>query len=126
MVGDGALVGCFSEAASMSSLVTRPPLPVPGTWAGEIFVSSAIRRTAGEMASWDWVGGGVVFLGSGWGVGVLGEGVGVLAVAGALAVSSIRAMIWPMATSSPALAFREMVPACSAWPSEVILSVSSS
>ena len=32
----------------MSFFVTRPPVPVPGTWDGSIPCSEAIRATTGE------------------------------------------------------------------------------
>jgi hypothetical protein len=35
--------------ALMSFFVTRPPEPVPGTWAGSMPCSAAIRATTGEM-----------------------------------------------------------------------------
>jgi hypothetical protein len=37
-----------SRKAWMSFLVTRPPVPVPGTWAGSIPCSDAMRATTGE------------------------------------------------------------------------------
>ena len=37
-----------ARCASRSALVTRPPMPVPATWATSIPCSSAMRRTTGD------------------------------------------------------------------------------
>ena len=108
----GAAAG-FSPAASMSPLVTRPALPVPATAAGLMPVSSAIRRTAGEELDSLAAAAGAV-----------GEAAG--AAAPAEASELMVATSSPILTSVPAATFREILPADSAVPSEVILSVSSS
>ena len=108
----GAAAG-FSPAASISPLVTRPALPVPATAAGLMPVSSAIRRTAGEELDSLAAAAGAV-----------GEAVG--AAAPAEASELMVATSSPILTSVPAATFREILPADSAVPSEVILSVSSS
>ena len=46
--GACAAGGPASMKAWMSFFVTRPPVPVPGTWAGSIPCSEAIRATTGE------------------------------------------------------------------------------
>ena len=49
--GAGAVIAVAppSAAANMSRLLTRPPAPVPDTWARSIWFSRAIRRTRGEL-----------------------------------------------------------------------------
>ena len=107
----------------MSPFVTRPPLPVPATAAGSTPVSSASRRTAGDLAA-----GAASF---GWGAGSGAEaGFGAAGFSSAggdvPAPSSMEATTWPILTSAPASTFRVMTPEASALPSDVILSVSSS
>ena len=53
--GSGALlqVSPPSTAARMSRLLTRPPAPVPGTCERSILFSRAMRRTSGELRTFD-------------------------------------------------------------------------
>jgi hypothetical protein len=102
-------------------------------------VSPARRRTAGDCGTSfaaeteeDCFAADAVD-GAGPGVGAEGLAISPVAVAGffgsalpvVLAVSMV-ATTWPILTSSPAATFNEILPADSAVPSEVILSVSSS
>src|SRR5579884_2276842 len=48
VAGTGAAAPCFSIKPSTSSLVMRPPAPVPGTWLRSRLLSFAILRTSGE------------------------------------------------------------------------------
>ncbi len=123
----GAAGRAASAARSMSPFVTRPALPVPATAAGSTPVSPAILRTAG-----DWTGAASAAFATGAGSGA-GAAFGAGAAAGWLWAAwagappaSIRATTWPIFTSAPCATLREMAPAASAYPSEVILSVSSS
>jgi hypothetical protein len=108
----------------MSPLVTRPALPVPATPAGLTPVSSAILRTAGDSGVA--AGAGVAAFGKGAVEAFLSAGAGAAAGAAAAAPTSIEATTWPIFTSAPASTLSVIVPAASAVPSDVILSVSSS
>ena len=105
------------ETASISPLVTRPSLPEPLTLAESMPVSAARRRTAGEMAV-----EAPSFAATG--AEVTGGAAG--AEAPAVAESSMVATTAPIFTSVPAATLKVILPAASATPSEVILSVSNS
>src|SRR5207344_2928845 len=79
----GTGVGCAaarSISASMSPLVTRPSLPLPGTAAGSMPVSVAIFRTEGASGA----SAGANFAGAdAWGAGAAGAGGGLGAGDGA-------------------------------------------
>ena len=111
----------LSAAESMSPLVTRPALPVPATSAGLSPVSSAILRTAGDPGA---TGGWDAALGKGGAETLFSADAG--AGAAAAAPTSMEATTWPIFTSAPASTLSVIVPAASAVPSDVILSVSSS
>src|SRR5580692_10188904 len=132
-------VGCAaarSMAASMSPLVTRPSLPVPGTAEASTPVSAAILRTEGAK------GASVAFRGTGGCAGAcrgaIGSGpapIGLVVsvfcsgrpVGTAPAPSLIEPSRAPTATVSPSLtATSARTPAAGAGTSMVTLSVSSS
>ena len=127
-----------SMAASMSPLVTRPSLPVPGTAAGSIPVSPAIRRTdgaSGASAAAALDGGGAATGGAAGGAvatagAALGEAAAFAASAGGAAAPLPGPMApsnAPTATVSPFFAaISDNTPAAGAGTSIVTLSVSSS
>ena len=135
-VGAGAFffagaASCFGleSALSMSPFVTRPSLPVPATFDGSMADSLARRLTAGETASEPLFEAGSSELVDS------ADALDSLATAFSsplagfdppeLAPSSIVATMAPIFTSVPSSTLMEMVPATSAKPSDVILSVSS-
>src|ERR1700689_2328667 len=133
-------VGCAaarSMAASMSPLVTRPSLPVPGTVEASTPVSAAILRTEGAKGP---VVASAAFAGGGAGAcrGAIGSGPAPIAfavsvfcsgrpVGTAPAPSLIEPSSAPTATVAPSLtATSASTPAAGAGTSMVTLSVSSS
>src|SRR5208282_3804769 len=127
-------VGCAaarSMAASMSPLVTRPSLPVPGTAAASMPVSAAILRTDGAdgVSAMGALGAGAGFGGAGGGAacGAASAGFAGALVGAAPAPSLIAPRSAPTATVSPSLTATSMsTPAAGAGTSIVTLSVSSS
>ena len=118
-------------AASMSPLVTRPSLPVPGTAAASMPVSAAILRTDGAngISAPGALGAAAGFGGAGGGAacGAASAGFAGAFVGAAPAPSLIAPRSAPTATVSPSLTVTSVsTPAAGAGTSIVTLSVSSS
>src|SRR5262245_4724539 len=124
-----------SRYASTSSLVRRPPLPVPGMSAGSRSCSVIRRRTAGMSGPTTRLAGagagratGAISTARATGAAATGASAGAAARAGAAAwaACSRRATTSPTATVSPFCRRMRSTPARSAGISRLALSVSSS
>src|SRR5262249_38880086 len=115
-------------ASSMSPLVTRPSLPLPGTVDALTPLSAASLRTDGASGASAFAAGAGC---GGGGAGFAGGGAAAAGAWGGLAGPPAPSLIWPSsapgATVSPSLTrISESTPAAGAGTSIVTLSVSSS
>src|SRR5262249_6236061 len=118
-----------SRKVNTSSLMTRPPRPVPVSADGSTPASAAAWRAAGDRTgSGCGFGGAVIELADGFGsarfASALGSGFGAGFVSAGAAAVSILPTTAPTATRSPSFAPMTRTPAAGAITSDAALSVS--